>query len=112
MAVSQSQKLALQKYKDNNYDRLAILIKKGKREEYKQAAERLGLGYAEMIRLAIDAFIAENAGEEFKTTTPAPMTAEERKLIDDFNALPDDVRKSISKLIRQINQIQPQNQAP
>lgn len=61
MAVSKAQRLAQQKYNDKNYDRVAILIKKGKRDEYKEAAAQRGLGYAEMIRRAIDEYIANHA---------------------------------------------------
>lgn len=60
MAKTEGQKLSQQKYNDRTYDRLAILIKKGKREEYKKAAEERGLGYAEMIRLAIEEYIANH----------------------------------------------------
>ena len=36
MSRTESQRLAQQRYNDKAYDRLAILIKKGKREEYKR----------------------------------------------------------------------------
>ena len=111
MATSQSQKLAVQKYRAKTYDTIGFDVPKGKREEFKTVAAGMGLSLAKFLLLAAESYGANHAGEEFKTTTPAPMTTEERKLIEDFNALPDDVRKSISKLIRQINQNQPQNQA-
>lgn len=60
MATSKAQKLAQKKYNDKNYDRVAILIKKGKRDEYKKAAAARGLGYAEMIRLSVEEYIANH----------------------------------------------------
>ena len=109
MAISESQKLSIAKYRQEKRDRLSTDIPKGKRAEYNAAAGHLGISLALLVQNGVEEYIANHAGEEFKPTTSAPMTAEERKLIDDFNALPDDVRKSISKLIRQINQNQPQN---
>lgn len=64
MPKTAGQKLSQQKYNDKTYDRLAILVKKGKRDEYKQAAEERGLKYAEMIRLAIEEFIENHPVKE------------------------------------------------
>lgn len=95
-------------YKKANYDKIFFLVKKGKREEYKQAAEDFGLGQAEMIRLAVDTFIAEKSLQDLPTriVKPAPqekISDEERRLLDEFNKLPTDVQKSIAKMIRTIN---------
>lgn len=106
MARTEGEKISRQKYERKAYDQILLKVRKGKREEYKQTAERLGLGQMEMIRLATETFIAAHNGEEFKPTTPAPMTADERKLLDEFNALPDDTRKALLKLIKTINQAQ------
>ena len=61
MATSKAQKMAQRKYNEKTYDRVAILIKKGKRDEYKKAAAARGLSYAEMIRLAIEEYILNHA---------------------------------------------------
>lgn len=100
-------------YKKLNYDQVSIRVKKGKREEYQQAAEDFGLGYAEMIRLAVDTFIAEKSLQDLpaRIVKPAPiskpespkLSVEERRLLDEFNKLPPDVQKSIAKMIRAIN---------
>ncbi len=106
MALSQAQKLAKAKYQQEKRSLIAAEVSKAKGKEYKQKAASLGLSLSALIQRSIESYGANHAGEEFMPPTPAPMTADERKLIEEFNALPDDVRKSISKLIRQINQAQ------
>lgn len=49
MAYSEASKKATMKYQKTNYDQLAIRIQKGKREEYKQLAERKGESLAGLI---------------------------------------------------------------
>ena len=57
MTVSKAQLLAQQKYNEKNLDSITFRVKKGKKEEYKKAAEERGLGFMEMIRQAIEEFI-------------------------------------------------------
>lgn len=114
MAASNSQKLAQEKYNKENYDRLAILIKKGKRDEYHAAAAAIGLGYAEMIRAAIEEFIQRHAGEDFSeanqlaagaSTVEKPgetLSREEKKLLEDFRQLPVNSQKHVRGVIRAI----------
>lgn len=108
MPKSDSQRIAQQKYNEANYDRLAILIRKGKREEYKAAATELGYGYAEMIRLAIEEFIQRHAGENFhvQTITAQPtekISPTQRRLLDAVEKLPADAQKSLLKFIESLN---------
>lgn len=49
MVYNESHNKANQRYQNKVYDRLAIRIPKGKREEYKQLAERRGESLAGMI---------------------------------------------------------------
>lgn len=63
MARTESQKLSQQRYNDKNYDRLAILLKKGKRDEYKKAAKLRGLGLAELVRTSVEEYIANHKVE-------------------------------------------------
>ena len=121
MAASNSQKLAQEKYNKENYDRLAILIKKGKRDEYHAAAAAIGLGYAEMIRAAIEEFIQRHAGEEWTanqltaagvssvsagaSTVEKPgetLSREEKKLLEEFRQMPVNSQKHVRGLIRAI----------
>ena len=60
MAMTNAQKLAQQKYKQKTYDQIVVQVKKGKRDEYKKAAELRGLGFMEMIRLSIEEYISNH----------------------------------------------------
>ena len=92
-----------QAYKDVNYDRLAILVRKGKRDEYKAAAAGYGLGYAEMIRLAIEEYISNHGGEVVaEKPEPEKLSPEQRRLIDASSKLPESTRKIISKLVEDL----------
>ena len=57
MARSESQKIAEQRYRDKNCDQFLIRVKKGKKEEYKQAAEVRGIGLMELARRGIEEYI-------------------------------------------------------
>lgn len=100
-------------YKKANYDQVSIRVKKGKRLEYQQAAADFGLGYAEMIRLAVETFIAERSLQDLPVK-PASMTkqptekltSQERTLLDEFNRLPVDVQKAFLKTFKAINAAQ------
>lgn len=50
---SQSQNRATQKYVKNNYDRLAITVKKGEKEQIRSAAEKAGMSINEFVNNAI-----------------------------------------------------------
>lgn len=102
MAVSQAQKLAVQKYRAKTYDTIGFDVPKGKRDEYKEKASKLGLSLAKFLFLS-----AESYGEEF---TPAPrvesekLTAEQRRLLDEFGKLPVDAQKYFMKAFKAINE--------
>lgn len=95
-------------YKKANYDNILVRVKKGKKEEYQQIADDFGFGQAEMIRLAIEEFIANHTGE---VMTPAPMAAQsanklsaaDKQLLDEFSKLPADAQKSLMKFLKTIN---------
>ena len=52
-----SQTLATDKYNAKTYDSIIFRVKKGKRDEYKKAAELRGLSLAGMIKSAVDEFL-------------------------------------------------------
>lgn len=95
-----------QEYKDSNYDRLAILVRKGKRDEYKAAASDLGLGYAEMIRSAVEEYIQRHRGEVVIPATAKvaaeKISADERRLLDAAAKFPQDTRKLFLKLVEDL----------
>lgn len=57
MAVSKAQKRAQEKYNAKTYEQILFRVKKGKKEEYKQAAEMRGIGFHEMLRRGADEYI-------------------------------------------------------
>ena len=60
---TESQRLAQAKYNATNYDRVAILVKKGKRDEWKQAAAIRGIAYADLIRRGVEEYIKNHPVE-------------------------------------------------
>ena len=60
MTVSKAQLIAQQKYNSKNLDSITFRVKKGKKEEYKAAADARGIGFMEMIRLAIEEYITNH----------------------------------------------------
>lgn len=92
-------------YKKENYDQILVRVKKGKREEYRTAAEGLGLGQMELFRAAVEEFIKNHAGEKVTLEVkPESISAADRRLLDEFNQLPADVQKKTLALIRAINE--------
>ena len=106
MPKSNAQKLAQQKYDQKSYDQILIKVKKGKREEYRQSAESIGLGQMEMIRLAIEEYIKNHTGEDFTAAIKPEaekLTTEQKRLVEEFNQLPADAQKYFLKAFRAIN---------
>lgn len=106
MPKSISQKLAQAKYDQKSYDQILIKVRKGKREEYKDAAEKLGLGQMELFRTAVEEYIKNHGGE---VVVPAARQetetiSEERRLIQSFANLPDNMKPTLRKLIEQLAQ--------
>ena len=64
--TSMAQMRASIKYRDNNYDRIELNVKKGKKAEYKQAAEGFGIGLMELARRGIEEYIANHSAVEVK----------------------------------------------
>ena len=97
-------------YKKTHYDQVAFRVKKGKREEYKSAAQDFGVSLSELLKTAVETYIADRSLHDLPVK-PAPifkpesqeLSAEERRLLDEFNKLSPDVQKSIAKMIRVIN---------
>lgn len=64
MATSKAQKLATANYRNKTYDNILFRVKKGKRDEYKQAAAIRNIGFHEMIRNSIDEYIQNHPPKE------------------------------------------------
>ena len=63
MAVSNSQKLATARYLEKAYDTTSIRMKKGKREFFKQEAEKRGLSLSMLIQKAVEEYLANHQPE-------------------------------------------------
>lgn len=94
-------------YKKANYDSVYLMLQKGKRDEYKQAAEDFGISLRELVQTSVESFIAEKSYRDFESLKPAPpaekLSTEQKQLLAEFDKLPPDVQKSIVKMIRAIN---------
>ena len=60
MPRTEAQKLARANYDAKAYDQILVRVKKGKREEWKQAAAERNIAYAELIRRGADEYIANH----------------------------------------------------
>ena len=110
MSKSNAQKIAQQKYDQKAYDQILIKVRKGKREEYRLAAEEMGLGQMELFRRGVEEYIA-NHGGELPATPPKPesISAADKRLVEEFNQLPVEAQKHFLKAFRAINEV---NAAP
>ena len=90
-----------QDYKNLNYDRLAIWIKKGARDNYKQSAAKLGISLAVLVQKGVEEYIQKHTGEVVVPTArqeTETISAEERRLIQAAAKFPQDTRKLFLKL--------------
>ena len=105
MAITESQKESIAKYRAEKRDRLSTDIPKGKRDAYNLAASELGLSLSKLIQCGVEEFIARHAGKEIERpqVVEEKFSAEEKRLVEEFAKLPVDVRKALIKLVGAIN---------
>ena len=60
MKVSESQLRATAKYRAKTYEKIAIDVKKGKRDYYKSEAAKRNMSLAAFVQTAVEKYIAEN----------------------------------------------------
>ena len=63
MAISKAQIAASHRYRDKNFDRIEFTVLKGKKDEYKKAAEARGIGLMELARRGIEEYIENHPVE-------------------------------------------------
>ena len=90
-----------QEYKDNHYDRLAVWIPKGRRDEFKAKAAELGISLAQLIQRAVESYGGElNHTQTAQIVDASPrLTGDEKKLIDAFNNLSPEAQKTLLKFL-------------
>ena len=109
MAKSLAQKMANRRYRDKVYDQITIEVPKGKRDEYKAAADDLQMTFKSLVQSGIEEYIAKHAGEvvmPVSTTEPDKLSAEDKRLVEEFSRLPVDARKHLMKFVAEINRQQ------
>ncbi len=110
MATSKAQKLAVRKYRANNYETVSFEVRKGKRAEYKQVAESLNLSLAEFFKRAAESYgngaTCPPIGGNCPAQTQPTLSADQKKLVDEFSKLPVDAQKHFIKAFQAINNIQ------
>lgn len=106
MAITESQKESIARYRAEKRDRLSTDIPKGKRDVYNAAAKELKLSLAQLIQNGVEEYIRNHAGDIVVPATRQTETisAEERRLIKSFANLPDNVKPTIKKLVEQLAQ--------
>ncbi len=92
-------------YKKANYDQILFRVKKGKREEYQQVAESLGLSFWAFLQSGVEEYISNHAGEVMTPQPkPEPLSAADKQLVEEFARLPADAQKYFLKAFKAINQ--------
>lgn len=105
MAVSNAQKLAKAKYQHEKRALIASEVSKEKCDEYKAAAAELGLSLSMLVRFGVEEFIERHGGEVVARPVSSKedsLSKDERKLVEDFNQLPDEFKPTVRKLINQL----------
>lgn len=69
MATTKAQQKAVQKYVQNNYDRVVLTMPKGKKEEIKAAAATAGESMNQYILAAVDLRMEHDRPAGHATTT-------------------------------------------
>ena len=103
MAVSQAQKIAVQKYRAKTYDTIGFDVPKGKREEFKTIAAKMGLSLAKFLFLAAESYSTNHAGEVIQKPEAEKLTTEERRLLSAFAKLPKNAQTNLIKTLEALS---------
>lgn len=111
--VSEARRLSIKNYRQEKRDQIAVDVPKGKREEYKQKAAKLGLSLSMLIQYGVESYgeeyISNHAGEVMTPQPkPEPLSAADKQLVEEFARLPADAQKHFLKAFKAINQNVPQ----
>ena len=103
MAVSQAQKLAKEKYRQEKRDQMTLEVPKGKREVYKAIAARLGLSLSMLVQHSVEEYGANHAGEVIHKPEAEKLTAEEKRLLAAFAKLPKNAQTNLIKTLEALS---------
>ena len=85
----------------DSYDRLTVNLPEGKRDVYISAAHEFGISVSGLVQLGVEEFIANHADEESARKVKAceKLSAQERRLLKAFDALPKESRSIVLRLV-------------
>ena len=85
----------------DSYDRLTVNLPEGKRDVYVSAAHEFGISVSGLVQLGVEEFIATHSDTESvkKVKATEKLSAQERRLLKAFEALPKESRALIVKLV-------------
>ena len=85
----------------DKYDRLTVNLPEGKRDMYTTAAHTFGISISGLVQLGVEEFIANHADEESARKVKAceKLSAQERRLLKAFDALPKESRSIVLRLV-------------
>lgn len=102
MAVSQAQKLAKAKYQHEKRSIVAAEVSKEKGAEYRAKAAELGMSLSLLIQRGVESY-GTVGGEVSVPRADEKLSAEQRRLLDEFGKLPADAQKHFMKAFSAIN---------
>lgn len=59
MPISDSKRKADRAWRERNYDKICLQYPKGTRDTWKQEAQKRGFSLAELVRLAVQAYLSK-----------------------------------------------------
>ena len=109
MSVSSAKRLSIAKYQQEKCDRITMDVPKGKRDAYKQIAAELNISLSQLVQNGVEGYARNYEGGEIVIPATAEVateriSAEERRLVEEFGKLPADARKLLLKFITSINE--------
>ena len=106
--VSNSQKIAVKKYRQEKRDQLAIDIPKGKKDVYKATAARVGWSLATLVQIGVERLIAQISHEAAESLPPMSsqpqekLSDAEKRLVEDFKTLSPKSQKALREIISEL----------
>lgn len=106
MILAKEQAAAIEKFRAKKFDRVTVNVPKGKRDLYKLGAEFLDLSLSALIQNAVEDYLESHWGKSpAKVEKPVAeeklkLSAEERRLLENFAKLPKSVQKKFAGLIK------------
>ena len=102
--VTNAKRIANKKYRAKTYDTIGFDVPKGKRDEFKAKAAKLGLSLSMLIQRGVESYGEPSASNLPEQTQQ--LTTEQKIFDDEFSKLPADIQKHFLKVFKAINDLQ------